>query len=90
MDGFRLANGLSRESHAECSLDPQDQFSPSQAVDPQIALDPAGRTYIDQPDALGMQFAHELRDKRNHVAFAQRLLSQCGRRFRLMKPLQHA
>ena len=40
-------------------------------------------------NALGMQFAHERRDKRDHIAFAQRLLSQCGRRFRLIKPLRH-
>ena len=40
-DGLRLANGLSREPHAECALDPQDQLGSAQAIDPEIALDPA-------------------------------------------------
>jgi hypothetical protein len=60
VDGFGLADGLSRQSHAECTFDPQDQLSSTQTVDPKIALDPAGRKDVDESDALGMQFAHKL------------------------------
>ena len=54
MNGFGLADGLSRQPHAKCTLDSQDEFGAAQAVDPQIALDAARRTDVDEFGALRM------------------------------------
>ena len=79
MDGFGLADRPGREPHAECTLDSQDEFGSTQAIDAQIALDAARRTDVDESGALRMQFAHESGHDRNQVTFAQLLPGNFGR-----------
>ncbi len=46
-DRLRFAHGLDRQPDPESALDAQDQFRAAEAVDPEIAIEPAGQRNVD-------------------------------------------
>ena len=58
-------------------FDPKDQFGPAQAVDAEIPLEPARRTYIDLPAALAAKFTHQFAHERDQVCFSYRPIERC-------------
>ena len=89
VDGFHLANGLGRQAHAKRALNPQEQLGSAQAVDSEIALDPARRGDVDESEPLRMQLTHKLRNDPDQVTFASLLLGHRGRRICLTSRPRH-
>jgi hypothetical protein len=89
MHGFSLANGLGRQAHPKCALNPQDKLGSAEAVDSKIALDPAQRGDVDRSHALRMELTHEPGNDRDQVAFARVLPGHRRGRVRLTILLDH-
>ncbi len=56
------------KADAKGPLDAQDKLGSAEAVDPEIALDPAGQGDIHKSGALRMQLAYQIAHNRYQVA----------------------
>ena len=59
---------LDRQAHPEHALDPQDQLGATEAIDAEIAIEPARQGDVHGASALAMQLAHEVGHERDETA----------------------
>ena len=67
--GLGLADHLGRQVHRECALEAQHQLGTAEAVDAEVAVEPARERNLHRPAAPGAQLAHQVAHDVDEVAF---------------------